>query len=68
MTVQKKVFIVGARELILRESIIDLIYEADWEIRGILSEHTKDITEHYMADEEEVLEAIIKAVRRAEEP
>ena len=38
----------------LKKLVADIIYEADWEHRG---------EDFYMIDEEETVEAIIKAVR-----
>ena len=46
----------------LQKAIADLIYEADWEIRG---SGLDDISEFYIIDEAEVVKAIVEAVREA---
>ena len=66
MTKQEKVTLMGVKELVLSNDIAELIYGADWEVRGTLNERTKDIIEHCMVDEAEVVEAIIKTVREAD--
>ena len=50
----------------LRKEIAEIIYEGNWEIRGNLNERTKDITDHYLADEEEVIDKIIDTVKDTE--
>ena len=46
----------------LRKAIAALIYEADWEIRG---SGLDDISEFYIINEDEVVKAIVEAVREA---
>ena len=50
----------------VREAITEIIYDADWEIRGVLSGSTRDIREHYLVDEEKVVDEIIAIVREAD--
>lgn len=56
----------SVQEHVLRYDIAELIYGADWEISGVLNERTKDIVRHCMLDENEVVEAIIVAVRETD--
>jgi len=49
----------------LKKKIADIIYDADWEIRGVLSGSTRDIRDHYLVDEEEVIDNIIAVVKEA---
>lgn len=42
--------------------IAEIIYEGDWEIRGRLDGCTRDITDHFLINEDEVVKAIREAV------
>ena len=65
MSAQEKVSDMSVQECVLRYDVAQLIYCADWEIRGVYNDHVNDITEHYLEDENKVVEAIIKTVREA---
>jgi len=65
MSAQGEVADTSIEEHVLMYDVAQLIYDADWEVRGTLNDRVNDIAEHIMVDEDKIVEAIIKAVREA---
>ena len=66
MSAREKVSSISARESILRDDVVEIIYSGDWEIKGWQNSKCSDITDFFLIDEDKVAQDIIAAVREAD--
>ena len=55
----------SVKEHVLRYDVAQLIYDANWEVKGTLNDRVNDVVEHTMVDEDDVIDSIIKLIREA---